>query len=170
MNNTAKEHRELRRTEDGSDSFMTGHHITRVRKLRDVTAPDWMYNTNELKRFLFAKFPRMLVDINDTRVTPRERRLAEKDRRMAGLWALVITRYFIDGENEITIEHDLGEGACPRMSLGVYRLLRRGDPRFRQRDHARGGIKRTSKRSYIGGIVRQIKHEAQRQDLPTRKS
>lgn len=73
----------LRGKIDGSDQFMDGHQITKVRKM-DRKIPEWALNDKEVRRILLTVFPKMSQDT----------KIGKSQRKRAGKWMRLIHLYY----------------------------------------------------------------------------
>jgi hypothetical protein len=80
MNNTQDTLAELRHNYfDGSEGFMTGHQIIKIRQSGRKT-PEWAINNKKVQEVLLRAFPKLKTDL--------------KQRAKAARWALFIQLYF----------------------------------------------------------------------------
>jgi hypothetical protein len=70
---------QLRKVMDGNDSFMQGHQIYKIRRIKK-SVPDWARSNKEVQKILLRSFPKLADDV--------------RQRNRAATWALVIHMYF----------------------------------------------------------------------------
>jgi DNA-binding CsgD family transcriptional regulator len=102
----------LRRRMDGSDSFMEGHQITKIRT-RARAIPEWALNDEAVKTLLLRVFPKLHV-----RNSP--------SARAAGRWLRIIHLYYRAqiSNTQISKEMNMTLNAVKMVLKGIRRIER----------------------------------------------
>lgn len=108
-----KDLRQLRKSMDGSDPFMSGgHQIIITRKGRRRSVPDWAEDDAKLREILIRVFPSMMTNT--------------RQRARAGTWARVAYLYYRANRTSSDIAEDTGM-SVPVVERTIHKLKLAGE-------------------------------------------
>lgn len=101
--------RQLRKTFDGSDPFMSGgHQIIITRKGRRRSVPDWVTDDAKFREVLLLAFPKMLTN--------------ENQRKRAGRWARIFYLYYRGNYTTSHIAQEMNT-TVKTIERAIYRII-----------------------------------------------
>jgi hypothetical protein len=120
--------RKLRASFDGSESYMSGHQMLKVRRNESRKVPEWVKSNEGIQKVLMRSFPKMNERNREGYPTSQ----ANKQREQAGVWVRFIQLYW--RAREPRVREVRASGTCVitqqdiatemRMTLGQLKSLR----------------------------------------------